>query len=344
MSNLQKKLSFTLIILILVNFSGVCGGEDDDDLSDGTSLRLDNATRLTYSTDNQSAQNPAFSPDGQYILFTRFLNGYNEPPSELVIININTGAEQIIIPASTNVEHISVPGPVWISGTICWSSDLPGGANEIYIANDDGTNMQQATNHPEEEGYYIEPVFNPQDTKKIIFEYVISDDDPHHIAIVEIDMGNRVSLLTNDPNYDDRLPSWSYNGNSVLFQRANGGEENWQIYTATINLEDPPTLSNIARLDQPADSGNCDNSWFFNNQYILSSSAYEDDFNITMPNIFAFPISGGDPIRITITSTNEDGAPSCSHDGKLIAFETHLGEDEEFPSEIWLIETPLEMQ
>ena len=93
-------------------------------------------------------------------------------------------------------------------------------------------------------------------------------------------------------------------------------------------------------MDQPADSCNCDNSYYINNQYILSSSDYEDNYDIAMPNIFAFPISGGNPIRITITSTNEDGAPSCSHDGNWIAFETHFGADEEFPSEIYIIETP----
>ena len=337
---MKIKVSYFIVLIIIITVLLVnCDGDGNDNAS----IRLDNAVQLTYSSGNQSAQNPAFSPDGQYILFTRFLDGYNEPPSELVIINISTGAEQIIVPASTGVEHISVPGPVWINGKITWSSDLPGNANEIYTANDDGTNKHHTT-HPEAEGYYIEPVFNPQDTNKIIFEYVFSDDTPHQIAIVEIDEGNRITYLTDDPDYDDRLPGWSYDGNSILFQRADAGQENWQIYTAAIILGDPPELNGISRLVQPEDSANCDNSWYYDGLYILSSSDYEDAYNISIPNIFAFPVSGGDPLRITITPTNEDGAPSCSHDGKWIAFETHYGEDEENPSEIWIIETPLEMQ
>ncbi len=134
--------------------------------------RPDGATRLTYSPDGQSSQNPAFSPDGQYIMFTRFLNGYNKVPSELIKINILTGVEEIIIPAENNVEHITAPGPSWVDGRICWSSDMAGYANEIYVANDDGTNIQQITNHPESEGYYHEPVFNPVDVSKIIFEFM----------------------------------------------------------------------------------------------------------------------------------------------------------------------------
>lgn len=175
---------------------------DNDPVSE---VRNDDAWRLTFSSGGESAQNPTFSPDGNFVLFTRFMDGYNNPPSELVKINIGTGEETVVIAASGDVENINSPGSSWINGRICWSSDMAGGTNEIYTADDNGTGVVQVTDHPESEGYYIEPVFNPVNTDKIVFEYGASDQPPHHIAIVEVDENSRVTLLTSDPDCDDRL-------------------------------------------------------------------------------------------------------------------------------------------
>jgi len=306
-------------------------------LGSGQEVRPDGAIRITYSHGKISCQNPAFSPSGEYILFTRFLNGYNEGPSELVKINIITLEENIVISTEDN-DNVNVPGPSWIDKKICWASDRGGNSDEIYIADDNGQNIYQVTNHPENEGYYIEPVFDPVDTNKIIFEYGPSDYDPHHIAIVEIDKGNRVTLLTNDPNYDDRLPSWSFGGKDILFQRANKGKDNWQIYKAKIILAPVPHLEDIVKLSQPY-AHNTDNSWYVNDVYVLSSS----DYDIQIPNIYAFPIDGRMPSRITNSLECEDGAPSCSPSGKWIAFESHRGGDEEDPSDIWIILAPKEL-
>lgn len=300
-------------------------------------IRIDGAIRITYSHGGVSCQNPAFSPTGEYILFTRFLNGYNKGPSELVKINIATLKEEILI-STEDSDNVNVPGPSWINGIICWSSDRGGESDEIYIANDNGENMYQVTDHPEKDGYYIEPIFNPLNTDKIIFEYVPSDYAPHHIAIVETDKGNRVTVLTNDPNYDDRLPNWSFDGETILFQRADKGGDNWQIYTAKIVFNPVPYLKDVIRIDQ-SHTHNTDNSWYINNKYILSSS----DYNSQVPNIFAFSINGNKSVRITNFSENEDGAPSCSHSGEWIAFESHRGEDEEEPSDIWIIPAPSEL-
>lgn len=213
---------------------------------------------------------------------------------------------------------------------------MAGQSNEIYTANDDGTGITKITDHPEAEGYYIEPVFNPQNTDKIVFEYGSSDTDPHHIAIVETDKGNKVTLLTDDPGFDDRLPNWSLDGQKILFQRAAAGDEDWQIYLAEIDFGGiDPVLNAVTKMPQPVNA-NTDNSWYCDNNYILSSTNYDSG----MPNIFALPVAGGDPVRITHTNTNEDGAPSGSFSGKQFAFESHYGEDEKYPSEIWLIEIP----
>ncbi len=326
---LKTFIILSFLLMTIINTGCDKNVDDDHAISE-------NITQLTSSQNGASSQNPAFSPDGNYILFTRFINGYNKPPSEIVKINIATRVETIIIPAQSGAEHISVPGSAWVNGKICWSSDMAGASNEIYIANDDGTEIEQIRSHLESEGYYIEPVFNPLNTDKIIFEFGASDNDPHQIAIVELDKSNKVTFLTSNADFDDRLPNWSPDGQKILFQRSSAKADEWRINTADIDFSGTdPRLANESQIEQP-DNSNCDNSWYFNGNYVLSSTEY----NSEMPNIFAISINGGNPERITLSKTDEHGAPSSSPNGKLIAFESHEGEDEEYPSEIWIIEIP----
>ncbi|MEW5760630.1 MAG: endo alpha-1,4 polygalactosaminidase [Candidatus Thermoplasmatota archaeon] len=339
---MSKKL-ITGIIIFLIVISGVSvflvhrklfEENETDVLEQGK--RLDGAIRITNCSGKQSCQNPCFSPDSKYIMFTRFKNGYNKGPSELVQIKTD-GTEETVIVSAQDSDNVIVPYGSWVGNKICFASDRHGGADEIYIANDDGSNIQQITNHSERGGYYIEPVFNPTNTNKIIFEYAPSDGGSHHIAVVEIDKGNRVTFLTSNPNCDDRLPSWSRGGERILFQRADTGKDNWQIYVADIELEPELTLENLMRIS-PGGSHDTDNSWAYNDRYILSSSNYGD---LSVPNIYAFSVNGsGKPVRITFSSTHEDGAPSYSPDGKWIAFESHKGQAENTPSEIWIIQAP----
>ncbi|MFH1037668.1 MAG: hypothetical protein V1789_03230 [PVC group bacterium] len=299
----------------------------------GFETRSDGATRITDALP-RSCQNPVFSPDSQYILFTRFINGYNDGPSELVRIRIDATAETVIV-SSADADNVNVPFGSWASGKICWASDRGGGAEEVFVADEDGTNIRQVTDHPTSQGYYIEPVFNPADTNKILFEISPSDSSAHLIALVERDKGDRVTILTGGTTYDDRLPSWSRDGSKILFQRTGiSGPENWEIYTAAITLGDSPCLSNYVNISN-ATSQETDNSWSYLDTRVLSSSDYG---NLPVPNIYAFPSSGaGRPRRVTYSNVYEDGAPAYSPDGKWIAFESHSTVNEDSPSAIWII-------
>ncbi len=297
-------------------------------------IRNDNAVQLTHSNNGESSQNPAFSPDGNYIVYSRFINGYNSSVSEIVKMKTDGSDEQIIVPAN-NSANVNVPFGCWVGDRICFASDRAGHADEIWTVNDDGTNLKQITTHDESTGiYYIEPVFNPQNNEQIVFEYVTGENDNtaiHQIAFLNVRNG-KVTLLT-DGIYDDRLPSWSNGGDKILLQRKQYGQEHgWKVYlayidTLTKSLSDIHTINN-ENIDQT------DCSWFYDDNYILTSS-YFDGSNI--PNIFLLSVSDGTPIRITNTPTNEDGAPACSPDGQKIAFESHPREDEDYPSDIWII-------
>lgn len=317
------------MILLLVLFYS-CG----DDFND-IDKRDDNAVKITDSYP-RSCQNPVFSPDGQYIIYTRFLNGYNLSPSEIVKIKID-GSEERILVSSANSGNVNVPFGSWVDDRICFASDRAGMADEIWIVNDDGSNLRQITTHSDNEGvYYIEPVFNPQNNDQIVFEYVEGENDItaiHKIAYLDVITGE-IKLIT-DGSFDDRLPSWSNDGSKILFQRNKyGQDEGWSIYIADIDFSKAECLQNIKELSSGI-SDNTDCSWSYNDKYILSSSNYGD---LEVPNIWLFPLDYTlSPVRKTFNKLYEDGAPSQSHDGKMIAFESHYGETEEQSSEIWII-------
>jgi len=330
------KMRYIIVFLVLALFSCKKDDETQNEENENTTVeRNDNAIKITNSAP-QSSQNPCFSPDGQYIVFTRFPDDYNGGSSEIVKIRVDGTDEQILVPTNHS-NNVNVPFGSWVGNKICFASDRAGQADEIWTINDDGSNLQQITTHSETGGvYYIEPVFNPQNNNQIVFEYVTGEDDNtaiHQIAFLDVETGS-VSLLT-DGTYDDRLPSWSNDGNKILFQRNNYGQEDgWRVYVA--NISTAPTISiDSLRMIFFGKGEYTDCSWSYNDEYILSSN----EFGNEMPNIWMFPLDNTkSPIRITNTETNEDGAPTQSHDGNIVAFESHLGNLEDKPSEIWIVE------
>jgi len=45
-------------------------------------------------------------------------------------------------------------------------------------------------------------------------------------------------------------------------------------------------------------------------------------------------------VRITYSDDREDGAPAVSPDGRWVAFESHRTEDEDSPTDLWIIAVP----
>lgn len=281
----------------------------------GLEKRADGATRLTNCYP-QSCQNPVFSPDGAEIMFTRFLNGYNNGPSELVVLNLRTGREKTIVGADGS-DNVNVPFGSWVGGKITFASDRTG-TEELFVATSEGKNIRQVTKHEDAGSVYIEPVFNPKNTDEIVFE--VDEGSKHKLALADAAENKVVSLTTGE--FDDRLPSWSPDEKKILWQR-NVGEDDWRVYSADIELN---VLENVEeRSSGPDDT---DNSWTYDGR-ILSSRSGDG----SAPNIFV--LEGGEWKRMT-SSEKEDGAPSASPDGKKVAFESHVG-GEESASEIWVI-------
>jgi len=280
-----------------------------------------------------SIQNPVFGPNGMEIIYTLFHEGYNCGPAGIYRSGA-FGDNSIKLIDEDGYDSVNLPGASWnyISNIITFASDRKG-PDEIWTMSIDGSDLKQITRH-NEPGYYIEPSFSP-DGQWIVFEADTTEPDESQqgsIYKIRID-GTELTKLTDGPaaGTDDRQPNWSSTGDMILFQRRIPGSNNWDIYIIH------PDGSNIRKITI-SDSSDTDASFSPDGKWIVYSSDYG---SLEMPNIFVISTSGGTPIRITNSVTNEDGAPSWSPNGKWIAFESHQGSDEEKPATLWRILVPI---
>ena len=98
MRTIHYFLIFTLFIIL-----NCC--KDDDNIS-----RNDKGISLNISL-RGSLQNPSFSPDGNFIVFTRFRNGYNAEPADLFIYNLQSGETTTLV--SDGSGNVNLPGSTW---------------------------------------------------------------------------------------------------------------------------------------------------------------------------------------------------------------------------------------
>jgi Tol biopolymer transport system component len=307
----------------------------------GHQTRSDGAIRITNCGNIASCQNPAFSPNEEEIIFTKFLHGYNIGPSEIIRINIPGFHEQIVVP-SDEYDHVNVPGSSWKKGIITYASDdSENGRDEIFITDKWGRYVAQITRHKDDSSF-VEPTISP-DGLKIVFEKDTcpirsceeNDLNRGSIWVVNLD-GTGLKKLIGDSKSDCRLPNWAPGGGKILFQRRDyplGVDDypDWDIWTMD---EDGSNQKNIT-----ASPGyDTDASWSWDGKYIVYSSDFAD---LEHPNIYIISSSGGQPQRITNSPLNEDGAPSFSPKGQSIAFESHATSDETSVTDIWLIKVKL---
>jgi len=321
----ETRLNGTPVLLALFLVTGAALGVAAGE------TRADGAIRLTTPPGRASEQNPAFSPDGRTMVFTRFDQGYNDGPAGLFLLDPSTGAVTRLTP-SEDQDNVNLPGSCWnpVTDRIVFASDRAE-ADDLWRIAPDGSDFTRITHHAGTP-WYVEPSWSP-DGSRIVFQAdtPANSEDGYTGKIFVIDAdGSDLRSLTSDPTFDDRQPNWSPAGDRILFQRHRPNAEDWDLVTIDPDGSDLRVVADTSSSDTDA-------SWSPDGRFIV----YSSDFGgLETPNIFVVPETGGTPIRVTFDATHEDGAPSWSPDGRWIAFESHLGADEETAASLWKIAAP----
>ena len=247
-----------------------------------------------------SAQNAAFSPDGQMLLFTLFHKGYNVGPAGLYLISLaggessaSSGQAPVALLDENGHGSVNLPGSCWNAATnrITFASDRRDG-DEVWTIGDPGAaspaGLFRVTRHIAT-GHSIEPSFSP-DGEWIVFEVdTDASDDQQQGGVWKIRAdGTVLTRLTDGPGggTDDRQPNWSPSGDRILFQRRIPGGDDWNLYTMSPDGTDfRPVTTNP--------SSDTDASWSPDGRWIVYSSDY-----------------GGLPVRTSLSSRAMAASPS----------------------------------
>ncbi|MBN2714397.1 MAG: PD40 domain-containing protein [Deltaproteobacteria bacterium] len=305
-----------------------CGGEeegeDDDDLEGLSSERRDDAMQIPIDLDG-SLQNPAFSPDGETIVLTRFQDGYNEEPADLFVVEVGDGsARELVSDGSANV---NLPGTSWNGETeqIVFSSSRDP-HDEIYLIDDGGSTGDEERVTSRSDLMAYEPSMSP-DGKWVVFEsHVVDEEDNGIIMRYQVDGSGDYEELTGEDD-DCRQPNWAPKGDRILCQCYRNDQ--WDIWLMNSDGSD------FAKLTS-GEGDKTDASFAPNGEWIVYSS---DNAKLAFANLYVISIDGGDPIRITDWD-GYDGAPSWSTDNR-IAFESYFGDpDDSEGTTLWIIDVP----
>lgn len=308
-------------------------------------MRDDGAARLTVEGGTESNQNPCASPDGSFVVFTRFENGYNRGPAHIYLLDLDTPGAVPQPLTDGDYDDVNVPGGCFdrATGRVVFASDREG-ANDFWTVRPDpaAPELERLSSHGELP-VWIEPVFSP-DGATIAFELDQADsaDEASQraaVSLFEVATGDEIQLSNLDGTFDDRLPSWSPDGSTIVYQHRDPSAaesfDGWEAYLVPAAGGEPVSLTQ--RVEKRAPSPDTDLSWTPDGRWVLSSTNAN---GIEQPKIFMLPVEGGPVVQATFSEASEDGAPCASPDGTMLLFESHRTADQDSPSDLWVIGMP----
>ena len=273
--------------------------------------RGDSARKLSISATG-SLQNPAWSPDGKRVVFTRFRDGYNLGAADLMIFDLTSGTVRSLV--ADGGANVNLPGSAWnaVTRKIVFSSARDP-HDEVFLIGEGGQAGDEIriTSRSGEAAY--EPSLSSNG------QWVVFESHPVDVETNGVIMKRRVDGTTSyapltSLNDDCRQPNWSPTDSFIVYQRLDGGQ--WDLWCMTTD-----GASRWKTTSGPGDK--TDASFSPDGRRLVFSSSQG---TLTSANLFHVSATGGPPARITF-SGGYDGAPSWSPDGQKIVFESYSGAD-----------------
>jgi TolB protein len=163
-------------------------------------------------------QQPAWSPDGEWIAFSSGRDGnFN------IYVMDKQGTRLRQLSASRGFDE----WPAWSPDGryLAFVSSRDGGNQEIYLMEADGSNQRRLTNHPADDTM---PVWSP-DGQRLLFT---SERDGHlNLYIIDLTPRAEPLRLTNDPGAESQ-PAWGPDGRTIAFVATRPGRP--QIFTLVL--------------------------------------------------------------------------------------------------------------
>jgi len=314
-------LSLCLPFLLSITLEG-CANERNDPLFPDTLRREDTAWEIPLSLGG-SLQNPAWSPRGDSLVFTRFRNGYNNDPADLFVLDFADDSARSLVSDGTG--NVNLPGTCWnpITNLIAFSSSRDP-HDEIYaiVADEDPGGETRITSRIDTVAY--EASFSPIGEWIVFESHLLDVEENGIITKYGIDGSSSYSTLTGE-NDDCRQPNWSPAGERILYQKLVDGQ--WDIWVMAPDGTDHQQITSGA-------GDKTDASFSPDGQWIVYGS---DEGGRDFANLFIVPLEGGAGTRVTFAE-GYDGAPSWSPDGSTIVFESSPGDPDEYGgTSLWMI-------
>ena len=195
-------------------------------------------------------------------------------------------------------------------GSLLVFSSQRGGSDKglLYVMNVDGSNVRALTKDVAGDVVNDEyPDWSP-DGRRVVFQHVTKLNEgslESDLWLVDSDGGNE-SQLTNSPGDWDSTPSFSADGQSVLFEsNRNGGD--FELYWLRLNDMQLTRLTDSKGIETEAKESP-------DGQHIAFASQRDGDFDVYLMNS-----DGSDPRPLTVNDA-ADRCPQWSPDGKRISF------------------------
>jgi TolB protein len=182
--------------------------------------------------------------------------------------------------------------------------DSGGPSSNIFVANTDGTDLQQLTF--DDSARNIRPDWSPNGQQ---IAFTTRRDGNDEIYVMNADGSGIPTDLTNNPA-SDNAPAWSPNGQKILFQSDRDGNE--EIYVMNADGSDQTNLTNYLGRDE-------DPAWSPNGQQITFHRDVQP-IDQQILQVFTMNADGSNPTQLTGLEgdLSENGHPGWGRGPALV--------------------------